>query len=175
MSKPDLPVDYDPTVLAEFERETPLTPIKPLKWSVEKYEVAQLLALSRMTMVQVAEETGVPVHAIQRWKRHPEFQEYMDRVTLDTAETLKAKRLQVLRKILDARLELAEETGSYVNLSGKDTLDILEALRKETEAEENKPESNYLKTIEALLQKTVENASALSAPAPAPRQLASSE
>lgn len=151
----DLLADLDPAELAEFERPVPVTPIRPLKWSIEKYEVAQLLATSRMTMTEVSAATGVPLHAIQRWKTHPEFQDYINRFILDTEETMRAKRLQVLSKILDARLALAEEHG-YAALSQKDTLDILDALRKETEATENKPESNYLKTIETLFKKTLE-------------------
>jgi restriction endonuclease len=147
--------DVDPSALCSFEQPVPNVPIKSLQWSVEKYEVAQLLALSRMTLLQVSEETGVPAHAIRRWKAHPDFQEYMDNITLETANTLKAKRLQVLRKILDARLELVEESGNYAALSSKDTLDILDAIRKETEAQESQPESNYLKTIEDLFKRTM--------------------
>lgn len=152
----DLLSEVDPAALCSFERPVPNTPIKPLHWSIEKYEAAQLLALSRMTMAQVSQHLRIPLHALQRWKTHPDFREYMDKVTLDTESTLKALRLQVLRKILDARLDLVEESGNYAALSSKDTLDILDALRKETEAADTKPESNYLKTIEDLLKRTQE-------------------
>ena len=152
----ELTEEVDPAALCSFERPVPTVPIKPLQWSVEKYEVAQLLVMSRMSVAQVSEETGVPIHAIRRWKSHPDFVEYMDRVILETESTMKALRLRVLRKILDARLELAEEAGNYASLSSKDTLDLLDALRKETEASEAQPESNYLKTIEDLFKRTLE-------------------
>lgn len=153
---PDLPDEVDPAELCSFEQPVPLVPIKPLQWSVEKYEVAQLLALSRMNVAAVSAETGVPIHAIRRWKSHPEFQEYMDQLVLESASTLKALRLQVMRKILDARLAFAEDSGNYAALSSKDTLDLLDAMRKETEAQEAQPESNYMKTLEDLLKRTME-------------------
>jgi anion-transporting ArsA/GET3 family ATPase len=136
--------------------ETPIyeRPLKPLTWSIEKYEVAQQLALSRKTITQISEDTMVPLSAINRWRAHPDFRAYMDKLVLDTAETLKARRLQLLSKVLDARVERAEELGDYASLTSKDTLDVLEAIRKETVDDQPKESSKYLKTLEALLVKT---------------------
>lgn len=136
-----------------FEREAPQEPVKPLRWSIEKYEVAQLLALSRLTLEKISEKTLVPVRVIRSWRKHPEFQAYMDRLVLESAEAMKARRLMLLSKIIDARVEKAEESGDYSFLSNKDTLDVMEALRKETD-DQPKEQSRYMKTLETLLEKT---------------------
>jgi hypothetical protein len=148
--------EVDPSRLAPFERPVPTRPMQPLAWSIEKYEVAQLLALSRMTVTDVAKATNVPVHIIQKWKQHPEFSEYMNKIVLEGASVLKAKRLMILQKILDARLERAEAMGDFATLSTKDTLDILSEIRKETEDEDSKEKSTWMQTLDVLLTKTAE-------------------
>jgi hypothetical protein len=144
----------DPTKLEDFERPVPTAPMKRLAWSIEKYEVAQLIALSRLTIKEVAVATKVPESVIYKWKRHPDFQEYMNTITLEQADNFKAKRLQILSKVLDARLEQAERAGSYALLSTKDTLDILSEMRKETETSSEGDQSNFMKTITSLIEKT---------------------
>lgn len=144
----------DPTALEEFERPVPTTPIKSIEWSVEKHEVAQLCATKGMTDVKVSEITKVPVATIKKWKSHPEFIAYMNNYILSMAESMKAYRLSLYLKIIDARMTKIEELGDYSMLSTKDTLDVLEAMRKETEKEDNKEQSQYIKTIEALLLKS---------------------
>ena len=155
----------DPSELAAYEREVPTAPIKPLTWSIEKYEVAQLLALSRMTHAQIAEHTLVPISAITRWKQHPDFRKYMEDVVLESAETLKARSLMLLSKVLDARVEAAEQGGSYTNLTSKDTIDILAEMRKQTEGDKDEEKSKYVQIVEALLKKTTANKLSHSSPA----------
>lgn len=148
--------DVDPSKMEPFERSVPTKPMRPLAWSIEKYEVAQLLALSRMTVQQVSEATNVPINAIQKWRQHPEFTDYMNKLVLEGATVLKAKRLMILQKILDARIHKAEELGDFAFLSTKDTLDILSEIRKETEEEDNKEKSTWMQTLDVLLTKTAE-------------------
>lgn len=148
--------EVDPSRLEAFERPVPTRPMLPLMWSIEKYEVAQLLALSRMTVVDVSKETNVPLHVIQKWRQHPEFSDYMNKLVLEGATVLKAKRLMILQKILDARLARAEAMGDFSTLSTKDTLDILAEIRKETEAEDNKEKSTWMQTLDILLERTAE-------------------
>ena len=57
-------------------------------------------------------------------------------------------------KMIDARVAKVEELGDYSMLSGKDTLDIMESMRKDSEAKEDNEQSQYMKTIEALLVKS---------------------
>ena len=148
--------EVDPSKLESFERPVPTRPVMPLAWSIEKYEVAQLLALSRMTVTQVSEATMVPVHVIQKWKLHTDFSDYMNKLVLEGATVMKAKRLMILNKVLDARLERAESMGDYATLSTKDTLDILAEIRKETEDEDSKEKSTWMQTLDVLLTKTAE-------------------
>lgn len=148
--------EVDPSKLEDFERPVPTRPVMPLAWSIEKYEVAQLLALSRMTVSMVSEATMVPIHIIQKWKQHTDFTDYMNKLVLEGATVMKAKRLMILNKVLDARLERAELMGDYATLSTKDTLDILAEIRKETEDEDSKEKSTWMQTLDVLLTKTAE-------------------
>lgn len=140
--------------LAVGETLIPTEPVRPIQWSLQKYEAAQLLALSRHSVQEISDMIKIPVASINKWKQHPDFRKYMNKLLQETAETMKSYRLQVLSKILDARLALAEEHNNYASLSTKDTLDILDSIRKETESEDNKEHSNYMKLIEVLITDT---------------------
>jgi|LGOV01.1.fsa_nt_gb hypothetical protein len=140
--------------LQSFERSPSMTPIKEIVWSIEKYEVAQLCAITRFTDKEISEQTKIPLSTIKNWKAHPAFQKYMNTLMIDSAEMFKAKRLMVLSKTLDARIANAEETGDYGNLTGRDTLAIIEQLRKETEGDIKEEESHFMKTITTLLEKS---------------------
>jgi DNA-binding transcriptional regulator YiaG len=140
--------------LEEFERPVPNTPIKNMEWSVEKYEVAQLRATKGMTIDRVSEVTGVPVSAIIRWEKHPAFIKYKNDLILDMADTMRAYRLSLCLKMIDARVNKVEEIGDYSLLSTKDTLDILDSMRKDTEKTDDKEQTQYMKTLEALISKS---------------------
>lgn len=143
---------HDVSVLEEYERPVSSSPIKPLVWSIEKYEVAQLLAISGYTIAKISEVTTVPITAIKKWKQHPDFIKYMDDCLSDTSVDLKKFRIGLLRKVISARVDRVEEMGGdYSILSTKDTADLLAELRKETEKNEDKEQTQYMRTIEALL------------------------
>jgi hypothetical protein len=144
--------------LEEFESPVSTKPMKPLVWSQEKFEVAQLLATKGMTIDRVSEITCVPVTAIKRWKTHPEFSAYITKCILDIGDSLKAYRISCLLKTIDARVEKVEQLGDWSLFSSKDSLDILDAIRKETEKNEEKEQTQYMKTIEALIVKSAEAA-----------------
>lgn len=148
--------------LAEFETQVPDTPVMPVQWSVEKFKVAQMIALSGKPKTEIAKITGVPLSTINLWLKHGEFQEYINRLVLESAELMKAKRLQVLIKIMEARLEEAELEGNYASLSRKDTVDIIREIREETEEKEATQRSNY----EMLLDRLVEISSQTPKPKP---------
>lgn len=148
----DLKETADLSRLEDFENLPSSQPMRPVRWSVEKYKVAQLVSISRMTVREVSEETHIPEATIRNWLRNPEFREYVDQCALDAGKAMKAKRLSILHKIIDARVEKAEETGDYSFLSNKDILDLLEMSRKETEADDSKDQSNYMTRIEELLR-----------------------
>lgn len=151
MSKRVVP---DLSVLDIFETPVNLTPAKPMEWSLEKYEAAHLIGLSSLTVQQVSDELKIPVRVIQYWKSHPDFKSYVDSIVLEAAKSSKAKRIMLLNKILDARLETAERIGDYSTLSNKDTLDIVSELRKETQENDDDNQSNWIKTLDALLEKS---------------------
>lgn len=142
------------STLEEFENPVVQTPIKPIEWSVEKYEVAQLRATKGMTVARVSEITGIPISAIKRWETHPDFIKYKNDIIIGMAETMKAYRIMCLMKTIDARVEKIEELGDWSLFSTKDSADLLESLRKETEKDDEKEQSQYLKTIEALINKS---------------------
>lgn len=150
--------------LAEFETPVPMTPVLPVQWSVEKFKVAQMIALSGKTKTEIARITGVPLATINVWTKNSEFQEYIQKLVLESAELMKAKRLQLLLKMLEARIEEAEdpEGSGYGGLSRKDTLEIMAELRKETDEKDTAVQSNY----EQLLGKLVELSATAAAPKP---------
>ena len=138
--------------LAEYETPVSTTPVPAVAWSMEKHMVAQFLATKGMSKVQVSRETGVPLSAINKWLQNSEFTSYINQIVLDCASVMKAKRLGLLSKILDARIEEAERTGDYARLSKMDTLDIISAIRKETGDEDAAKESSYTRIMEKFLE-----------------------
>ena len=139
--------------MASYETEAPIEQLPPVLWSVQKYDVAQLLALSGLKITEISKATKVPLGTINAWRKSTEFMEYVNRITLESAALLKAKRLQVLTKTLDARIRKIEEDedGDWAKASRKDTLDILKEIREETEVTEEKEESSYMKLLEKLM------------------------
>lgn len=139
----------DAGTLASFETEQGPTQVVPVRWSMEKYRVAQEIALSGKTKTAIAKEQGIPLTAINIWLKSPEFQEYINQTVMDGATALKAKKLQLLMKTLSAREAEAEEDG-YSTFSRKDSLDVIAEIRKET-GEERSTDSSYTSLLEKLV------------------------
>lgn len=140
--------------LADFETPVSGAPLPNVRWSIEKHKVAQLLALSGLAKTQISRETSVPLATINKWLQHGEFVDYVNQLVLESATMMKAKRLQLLTKILDARIAEAEKTGDYSRLSKLDTLDIIDRLRKETGEDEDRKESKYAQILEKIITAT---------------------
>lgn len=138
--------------LEDFEHEYVPTAPATFQWSIEKYQIAQLYAMTGKSKKQISKELGLPLTFINKCFESNEFQKYMQDITLEAAKELKAEKIMDLRKALAARRELAEDMG-YENFSKKDTLDIMEALRKEV-GEDKVEESNYSKLLEKLVANT---------------------
>ena len=141
--------------LASFE--TPalgITKVAPVQWSIEKYKVAQELALSGKKKTTIAKELKIPLAVINKWLENQEFNEYVQEIVLEGAKTLKSKRLQLLMKTLQAREERAELDG-YDTFSSKDGLDIISEIRKETGEDKGSGQSNYTNLLESLLKHSI--------------------
>jgi hypothetical protein len=135
--------------LAEFETPYVQVQAMPVQWSIEKIKVAQLLALTGKTKTAVAKEMKLPLTVINKWLENGEFNEYIRNLVTEGASILKAKRLQLLTKILDARIEEAEREG-YSCVTKKDTVDIVSELRKET-GEDKHIDNSYTSLLEKLV------------------------
>ena len=141
--------------LASFE--TPVygvTKVAPVQWSIEKYNVAQELALSGKTKSKIAKDMKIPLAVINKWLENPEFNEYIREIVMEGAKILKADRLQVLMKTFAARKERAELDG-YDTFSSKDGLDIVAEIRKETGDDKGSGQSNYTNLLESLLKHSI--------------------
>lgn len=156
MSTENLPVVATAaSELAEFE--TPVyapTKLPPVQWSIEKYTVAQELALSGKTKTKIAKDLKIPLAVINKWLENEEFRDYVNDVVMEGAKTLKSKRLQLLMKTLQAREERAELDG-YDTFSNKDSLDIISEIRKETGEDKGSGQSNYTNLLESLLKHSI--------------------
>lgn len=145
-------IKANPNGLEDFEHEYLPTAPATFTWSVEKYQIAQLYAMTGKSKKSISKELGLPLSFINKCFESNEFQKYTQEITLEAAKELKAEKIMDLRKALAARRELAEELG-YENYTRKDTLDIIEALRKEV-GEEKAEDSNYAKLLEKLVSNT---------------------
>lgn len=153
----DITVSGDAFTLASFETPVTNEALPAVLWSVQKHEVAHMIAVQGVKPSEIAKQTGVPLSTINRWLKHPEFVAYVNQVTLESVNTLKAKRISMLSKMLDARVKEAEDDGGrgYAGLSQKDTLEIIKELRNETEDTEKAQESTYTKLLERMLANSV--------------------
>lgn len=141
--------------LASFE--TPVcgvTQVLPVQWSIEKYKVAQELALSGKTKTKIAKDMKIPLAVINKWLENKEFNDYVQDIVTEGAKALKSKRLQILMKTLQAREERAELDG-YDTFSSKDGLDIISEIRKETGDDKGSGQSNYTNLLESLLKHSI--------------------
>ena len=150
MSLPEV-LPSEASELASFETPVVSSVIPNVVWSIEKHKVAQMLALEGKPKTQISRETGVPVPTINKWLQHGEFRDYINQIVMEAAGTAKALLISLDLKILNARIAAAEESGDYGRLSGKDTLDIADSLRKLTSADEDKEDSKYSSILEKIL------------------------
>lgn len=137
--------------LMDTETEYVETPVLPVKWSVEKYNAAQMMALSGLTKKQIAKKMGLTLGVLNKWCESAEFNEYIQSLVQEYAKNLKNDRIMFLTKIVNARRENAEEEG-YADASRKDTVDILAELRKETEATAGGSGNNFTNLLESLMK-----------------------
>ena len=77
------------TELEEFETPLEVTKVTPMVMSVEKHEVAEMIAIKGMSVTRVSEETGIPVSAIKRWKRHPDFAKLIRDMILEKVDDMR--------------------------------------------------------------------------------------
>ena len=137
--------------LASFETPVITSKVPNVVWSIEKHKVAQMLALEGKNKTAISKETGVPVPTINKWLQHGEFRDYINDITMEAAGTMKAMLISLDLKMINARIEAAEVSGDYARLSGKDTLDIIDNLRKLTGADESKEDSAYANVMKKML------------------------
>ncbi len=150
----DLMVAYkDVGELNDFE--TPYLPrvAEPMKWSIEKYKVAELLAFSGKTRKVIAKELALPLSVITKWCENTEFMDAVHEMLGDKIKHMKNSRLLVLNKILQARIEQAEIEG-YADASRKDTVEIIAEMRKESTGDPS-TDSNYARLLEKLVMNQI--------------------
>ena len=99
-----------------------------------------------------AKKFGIPLNAIIAWMTNPEFRDYVYSINKEWAAKHKDFRMMALTKAFNARVEEAEENG-YADFSRKDTLDIAEAIRKES-GEERSVDNSYTNLLEKLVLNT---------------------
>lgn len=137
--------------LAEYETPVPTESIAPIIWSVEKYKVAQMIALHGKSKADISRETKIPLNTIHSWCKHPDFQAYI-RSTIDkAASTMQQDNISLLTKIIAARVEEAELSGDYAGLSKADTMDLVKELNKMTNNDGKKEASTYTQLLEKLV------------------------
>jgi hypothetical protein len=137
--------------LADFETPVSTESIAPIVWSVQKYMVAQMIALHGKSLADISRETKVPLHTINAWRKHPDFQDYIHKTIDQAASTMKQDNISLLTKIIAARVAEAEITGDYASLSKKDTLELVKELNNITEDDTKKEASTYEKLLEKLV------------------------
>lgn len=146
--------EYDPSQLEAFETPAESKPLVPMNFSLEKHVVAQKMAFEGKSMKKIAEETGIPIHVITKWNKHPDFIKYKQDLVLERAEAMKAQHLSDLFKTLDAKRTKAEDNEDWENFSKKDPTAIMETIAEITNSGNNTEQSNYAKLMEALLEKS---------------------
>lgn len=152
----DLVAVVDASELAEFETPYERKPALPVKWSIEKYNVAHALALSGKTKTAIAKQFKISLPMINRWLESGEFRDYVDSIVTDAAKLNKNHRLKLLLKSLAAREAQAEEEG-YADFTRKDSLEIIAEIRKETGEDKSLNQSNYTNLLESLLKHSMEH------------------
>jgi len=102
--------------------EKHVTFLSHFHWTPHRERVALDLA-SGMTIEEVAERNGISRRTVQRWKRHPEFEAEVNRLSLMVGIASRAERLRIAMRVIR---KLGEETD-------KDLLDWLKYAQSETD------------------------------------------
>lgn len=141
--------------LATYETPVTLRQVKALEWSTERYLVCELVATSGMSDAKISETTGIPITAIKRWKKHPDFIQEVRNIIQKEISDMRTFRLGLCMRMINSRVDKIDEMGGdFSMLSTKDTLDIMSEMRKDSEVKDDVEQSQYMKTIEALISKT---------------------
>jgi len=157
VSETTLPAVLGAGELEEFETASyGASKMPPVQWSIEKFKVAEELALSGKTKTRISKDLKIPIAVINKWLENAEFNEYVNSIVLEFAKTSKASRLKLLMKTLKAREDQAELDG-YDTFSRKDGLEIIAEIRKETGEDKGVGQSNYTNLLESLLKHSIAN------------------
>jgi hypothetical protein len=92
----------------------------------EEYDVANAY-LQCGSIEETAKYLQVPVHVITKTLREPNIKTYLDQIYLDLGYRNKNKLGALLDKMIDAKIEEAEETGIYTK---KDLLELITLAHK---------------------------------------------
>jgi hypothetical protein len=96
------------------------------KISPEMFDVANAY-LQYGTVEDTAEQLDVPRYEVVKILQTPEVKRYLDGVYMDQGYRNRDKLAKVLDRMIDAKLEEAEESGVY---TGKDLLDLIAMVHK---------------------------------------------
>jgi hypothetical protein len=92
----------------------------------EWLEVANSYLITRSAQA-TAEHLAVPLHTVIECLARKDVRDYLNQIYLDTGYRNRDRLGQVLDKMIDAKLEEAEETGIYTS---KDLLEIIALVHK---------------------------------------------
>lgn len=97
-----------------------------VKLGPEHYDIANGFLLYG-TIQDTAEQMQVPQYEVVKILQMPEVKRYLDGIYLDQGYRNRDKMGKILDKIIDSKLEEAEESGVY---TGKDLLDVIALVHK---------------------------------------------
>ena len=98
------------------------------RWSPARRAAALALADGK-TRVAAAGEAGIAEKTIYRWLEDVEFASEVDRLTLMTGIALRAERLRLVKRVVNARVAQLPDSA----LSRADLLDLLKFAQGETD------------------------------------------
>lgn len=93
----------------------------------ELFDVVKLYIDNGFSIEKTAEAAHLTFDEVNREIKKPEAQSYINEVYLDTGYRNRAKIGALMDKIIDTKIEEAEESGIYTN---KDLLEVLTLLHK---------------------------------------------
>lgn len=96
------------------------------KLTPEHYSIAEAY-LQYGTVEETAEQLGLPQYQITEALQKPETQRFLDGIYLDQGYRNRSKLGRLLDKVIESKLEEAEETGIY---SSKDLFDLIQLAHK---------------------------------------------
>ena len=125
-----------------------------VKLDPEHVEIANTY-LESFSIEQTALTLGISEHEVSEYLDKKPVQRYIDNVFMDTGYRNKHKLGRLLDKIVESKLEEADETGVY---SGKDLLEVLKFIHeiakpvKEGPSTQVNIQNNYKDLMESLLK-----------------------